>query len=565
MTHKVVGVLLAAVSSTALVTAAMADVTDKDLAKPAGNEWLHSNGSWDGTRFSTLSQINTSNARDLEVKWIYSIGGETDAQATPSYHDGLLFMPQDNGVHAIDAETGTRVWKYQYELPEDWGGQFIPFFTGKHRGVALYGDKVYFLSNDCNLIALDYRTGEVAFTQDSGRPYPKDFEMAADGNGYFCTSGALAVPGKIIIPMNATDTGGLQGYVDARDPETGEKLWEANMIPGPGEPGAETWPGNSREYGGAGPWIVGSYDPDLNMYYTGTANAYPWNPYTERQGAGTDAAMANVGAAAIVAVDVETGEVPWRYTVVPGDPWDYDAMQTPILVDMDGRRTIVQANKTGFMHYLDAETGEFLQAPAIADKITWAKGYNPDGSPIWGQAIPAEGEMVEFWPSFLGATNMYPAAYNPQSGQMYLARRETGANWLFEKVQVVSNVRNLGVTFEALQGGDQVVSGHNIKDGSEVWRISHPEDGYSGGMLTTAGNLTIFANQAGLVHVTNADTGEILYTFNANSASKAGPMTYVAGGEQYITFPFGGLPSFGSAPDDNPVNHASVMVTFGLK
>ena len=531
------------------------------MARPAGTQWLHLNGNWDGTRYSTLSDLNPCNASELKVKWVYSTGAKTDTQATPIYHDGLLYFPQDNSIHAIDASTGARVWKFDHELPEDWGGQFIPFFTGKHRGVAISGNKVWFLSNDCTLYGLHYKSGEVLVNLKIDRPYPKDFEMSSDGNGYFCTSGPLAIPGIIIVPMNATDTGGLQGYVHGHDAETGERLWAANMIPAPGEPGADTWPGDSRIYGGAGPWIVGSWDPELKMYFTGTANAYPWSPYSDRKGRG-GGDMANEGAAAIVAVNTDTGKVAWRYTVTPGDPWDYDAMQTPMLHTINGRRTIIQPNKTGYIHYLDAATGKYLMAPQFADKITWANGYNSNGLPNWAQTIPPEGEEIIVWPSLLGGTNMYPSALNPKTGMMYLARQEAKMAYTLEKVQVVSNVRNLGAAFEILPGGIQTPSANRISDGSEVWRITISKAGFPGGMLTTAGNLTIFATAGGTVYVTNATTGEVVYNFSANSTSKSGPLTYAVGGKQQITFAFGGLPTFSSAPEDNPVNNSGIMVTF---
>ena len=552
-------------ASSALIvtaTASQAGVTDQDLARGAGAEWLHANGSWDGTRFSNLTQLTPSNASELSVKWIYSIGGDTDAQATPLYHDGLVFLPQDNGVHAVDAQTGSQVWHFEHELPEDWGGQFVDFFTGKHRGLAISGENIYFLANDCTIYSLNNKSGEVVNSKKIDRPYPKDFDMSDDGNGYFCTAGPLAIPDQLIVPMNATDTGGLQGYVESYDLETLELNWAANMIPGPDEPGGDSWPGDSRIYGGAGPWIVGSYDPDLNMYFTGTANAYPWTPYGERDGAGAGG-KTNDGAAAIVAVNVETGKVAWRYTVVPGDPWDYDSMQTPMLVTIDGRRTVVQPNKTGYTHYLDATSGQYLQSPQFADRITWADGYNSDGTPIWAAAIPPEGETVEIWPSLLGGVNMSPSAINPNTGMVYLPRREAAMSYVFEKVQIVSNVRNLGVTFEVLPGGTEVNSAHDLINGSEVWRHTIGKDGDAGGMLTTAGNLTIYATQGGLVTIVNATTGEIVYSFNTNSTSHSGPITYVDGGEQLITFALGGQPTFGSAPDDNKTNHSSIMVTFG--
>lgn len=560
---RITGLLAAASSLVIAATAANAFVSDNDLARPAGGEWLHINGSWDGTRYSTLSQLTPNNAGNLGVKWVYSIGGETDTQATPLYADGVLYLPQDNAVHAVDARSGSQIWKYEWELPEDWGGQFVPFFTGKHRGVAIAGDNIYFLSNECTLIALNAKSGDEVFAHKVDRPYPKDFEKSDESNGYFCTSGPVAIPGQIIVPMNATDTGGLQGYVHGHDSETGEQLWAANMIPAPGEPGADTWPGNSAEYGGAGPWIVGSFDPETGTYFTGTANAYPWNPYTERDGAGAGG-MRNEGAAAIVAVNTETGKVNWRYTVVPGDPWDYDAMQTPMLAKIDGNLTVIQPNKTGFMHYIDAASGKYLQAPQIADMVNWAKGYDSAGDPIWDAPIPPEGETAIIWPSLLGALNMSPSAINPNTGMVYLPRMEASMSYVLEKVQVTSNVQNLGAVFEILPGGSQVNSAHDLKSGAEVWRVTDSKGGDAGGMLTTAGNLTMFASQGGRVTVTNATTGEVVYTFNTNSTSHSGGITYLVDGKQYVTFALGGLPQFGSAPDDNPVNHSSLMITFGL-
>ena len=176
--------LLAAASLLFLAaTPAQANVSEADLARPAGGEWLHINGSYDANRFSTLTHLTADNAGDLDVKWIYSVGGETDMQASPLYHDGLLYLPQDNMVHAVEARSGNRVWKYDWELPEDWGGQFVPFFTGKHKGVGIHGDNIYFITNECTIVALNAKSGEEVFTHKIDRPYPKDFEAADDSNG----------------------------------------------------------------------------------------------------------------------------------------------------------------------------------------------------------------------------------------------------------------------------------------------------------------------------------------------------------------------------------------------
>jgi alcohol dehydrogenase (cytochrome c) len=441
----------------------------------------------------------------------------------------------------------------------------VDFFTGKHRMAAISGENAILLSNECSIHAVNYKTGEGVYRFKIDRIYPKNFEKSTDGNGYFCTSGPLAIPGnKLIINMNATDTGGLQGYVQGHSAKDGSQLWAANMIPGPGEPGSDSWPGDSRIYGGAGPWIVGSWDADLKQYVVGTANAYPWSPYTERDGAGAGN-QRNEGAAAIVAVNTDSGKVNWRYTVVPGDPWDYDAMQTPILITLDGKKTIIQPNKTGYIHVLDAKTGKFHRAMPFSDKITWAKGYDNDGNPIWNFPVPEEGKEVEVWPSLLGGVNMYPNAYNPKTGLVYTAGREAAMSYVLEKVQVVSNVRNLGASFEILPGGKEVERGNDVKTGKEKWRYETAKAGYSGGMLTTAGNLTAWATQGGEITIADATTGKVLFQMAANATSKSGPATYTVDGQQRITFAFGGTGGFGSVGDDwHNTNNGSFLVSLGL-
>jgi len=514
-------------------------VTDVLLAADPGESWLHTNGNWAGHRFSTLTELNTSNVKSLKPAWLFSTGGKTDAQNTPLYHDGLVYFAQDNTVFAIDARSGRRVWKYEHKLPDDWGGQFVSFFTGKHRGLAIYGEYIYFLSNDAKLHAIQYKTGQMKFVKSyPDFPYPKDFTKAKDSNGYVTTVGPFAIPGTIIVPMNATDTGGLQGYVIGVNPDTGEMKWKANMIPVPGEPGGETWPAGSVQWGGAGPWITGSWDPELKMYFTGTANAYEWNP-KERGGGKLD----NLGAASVVAVDTEAGKVAWRYTAVPGDPWDFDVVQTPMLISIDGKTTIVHPNKTGFIHYLEPKTGKFLKAVPFADKINWAKGYDVSGRPIGQLDLPIEGgPKIDVWPSVLGGVNMYPSAYNPLTGDVYLPAANIGMKYFYEDIKIVSNVRALGANWEFIWGYE-VDEARDVKSGREVWRDQKSKNGYAGGMLTTAGNLTFYTSQDGVFHAVNATTGENLYTFNLGTTAYSGPITFTVDGRQCVVQAAGGTPA----------------------
>jgi alcohol dehydrogenase (cytochrome c) len=514
-------------------------VSDGMLAADPGESWLHTNGNWAGHRYSTLTQLNAGNAKNLKLAWLFSTGGKTDAQNTPLYHDGLVYFAQDNTVFALDASNGRVRWKYEHKLPDDWGGYNVSFIQGKHRGLAISGEYIYFLSNDAKLHALQYKTGTAKFVKAyPDFPPPKDFAKSQDATGYATTVGPTAIPGTIIVPMNGTDFGGRPGYVIGVNPENGDMKWKANMIPGPDEPGYDTWPPGSHEYGGAGPWISGSWDPELKMYFTGTANAYEWNP--KKRGGGK---MDNVGAASVVAVNTDSGKVDWRYLTVPGDPWDFDVPQTPMIISIDGRKTIVHPNKTGYIHYLDPKTGKFQRAVLFVDKINWIKGYDDNGRPIGQIDQPIEGgPKVEVWPSLAGGVNMYPAAYNPKTGYVYLPAVNTGMMYFFEDIKIISNVRHFGANWDFIWGYE-VNLATDVKSGKEVWRDQKSKHGYAGGMLTTAGNLVFYTSQNGAFQAMNATTGELLYTFNLGTTAYAGPITFVADGKQCVVQAVGGTPS----------------------
>jgi alcohol dehydrogenase (cytochrome c) len=535
-------------------------VTDIMLSSDAGESWLHTNGNLSGWRYSTLNQVNAGNAGKLKVAWMMTPGAKTDSQATPSVHDGVIYFPQDNKVLAIDGASGRVLWKYEHKLPDDWGGYNVSFFTGKHRGLALYGGNVYFLSNDAKLHAIDMKTGKAKWVKGyDGFDYPKDFAKAKDSNGYCTTVGPMALPGgTIIVPMNATDTGGLPGYVLGVNGETGAMLWKANMIPAKGEKGYDTWPEGSTAFGGAGPWITGSWDPELKMYFTGTANAYEWNPKNRGEGK-----MDNVGAASVVAVNTDSGKVEWRYTAVPGDPWDYDVPQTPMVISIDGKKTVVQPNKTGFTHYLDAKTGAFVKALPFADKIDWAKGYDKNGRPIAQIPLPKEGgDPVTMYPSLLGGVNMYPNAYNPKTGNLYLAATNGAMKYGFEEIKVISGVRHFGA-YQEFMWGNETDKAVNVKTGAETWRNEYSKPGYAGGMMTTAGNITVYTTQGGLFTVSNATTGEILFQQSLGITAKSGPVTYLLNGKQYIVQALGGQPGFGR-DEAHGLEFGSAIVAYTL-
>lgn len=562
MKFSMKGIALALATAGVVGLAQAAPVTDAMLAKDAGDSWLHTNGNWAGWRFSTLNQVTPSNASKLHVAWVFSAGGKNDAQNTPLYHDGLVYFAQDNKVFALDGGTGRVVWKYEHKLPDDWGGYNVPFITGKHRGLAIYGENIYFLSNDAKLHAINYKTGAKVFVKDyqgDGFPYPKDFAKAKDSTGYATTVGPMAIPGQIILPMNGTDFGGLPGYVLGVDPANGDIKWKANMIPMGSEKGADTWPEGSQQWGGSGPWITGSWDPDLKMYYTGTANAYEWNP--RNRGGGK---MENLGAASIVAVSTVDGKVPWRWSAVPGDPFDYDIPQTPMVITIDGQKQIVQPNKTGYIHYLDAKSGKFLRAVAFVDKIDWVQGYDANGKPVNMRPAPEEGgAAVELWPSLLGGVNMYPNAYNPDTGDIYLAATNAGMKYGLEEIKIISNVRHFGA-YQEFIWGKEMEKAVNVKSGQQAWKNEIDRPGYAGGMLTTAGGLTVYSTQGGEFTVADAKTGKIVYQLNLGTAAKAGPITFNHKGKQVFVQALGGLPGFGRDEAWN-AEFGSLVVAFTVE
>ena len=269
-----------------------------------------------------------------------------------------------------------------------------------------------------------------------------------------------------------------------------------------------------------------------------------------------------MGAASVVAVNTDTGKVPWRYTVVPGDPWDYDTMSTPLIITIDGRKTIVQPNKTGFIHYLDAETGQFLRAPRFSDKINWADGYDVEGRPLNQIALPEQGgDTLEVWPSVFGGVNMYPVAYNPDSGMIFLPATNLGMMYGYEEVKVISNVRNLGATFEFLfdrEDAYEVNLAMDVGSGNEIWRDQKTKWGFAGGMLSTAGGLVFYTSQNADFQAVDAASGEILYSVNLGTTPKSGPITYMLDGKQYVVQALGGVPGWGY--EEHGLEHGNLVV-----
>ncbi|MGH8598775.1 MAG: PQQ-binding-like beta-propeller repeat protein, partial [Gammaproteobacteria bacterium] len=385
-----------------------ATVTMARLENPEPANWLMYRRTYNSWGYSPLTQINRENVKHLIPVWTFSTGMLEAHQSPPIVNDGMMFIttPQ-NHVLALDARSGELVWRYQRELPEDLF-QLHP----TNRGVALYGDAVYLATVDAYLVALDARTGAVLWEQAVG-----DYLA-----GYYMTLAPLAIDGKILIGVSGGEFG-TRGFIQAFAAADGKPLWKTYTIPGPGEPGHDTWPGDTWQRGGAPVWVTGSYDPETRLTYWGTGNAGPWIS-DSRSGD-------NLYTTSVLALDAETGAIRAHHQYHWNDAWDWDEVSAPLLVDVtrDGRsiKALVHAGRDGYLWLLERKHDAigFIDAKKYVrqnvyraiDPITGRPEYEPTH-------VTRLGERVEYCPSIWGGKDWPPAAFNPSTGLLYIPANE---------------------------------------------------------------------------------------------------------------------------------------------
>ena len=326
--------------------------------------WLMYSGTLDSQRYSLLDEINVDNIDQLEMKWAYQIPVIDRAETVPLVVDGIMFITEaPSNVVAVDAATGRQYWRYDHELPDD-----LRICCGRNnRGVAILGETLFMSTLDAHLVAIDARTGNLLW----------DAEVAEHSSGYSKTAAPMIVKDKVVTGIAGGEFG-IRGFIDAYDAATGELAWRAYTIPGPGEFGNDTWSGDSWKTGGSATWITGAYDPDLNLVYWGTGNPGPdWNG---------DARLGdNLYSDSALALNGDTGEIEWYFQFTPHDVHDWDAIQVPILADIEfqgqERKVMMWANRNAFFYTIDRATGEFLMGKPFATQ-TWAEGLDVNGAPI---------------------------------------------------------------------------------------------------------------------------------------------------------------------------------------
>jgi alcohol dehydrogenase (cytochrome c) len=515
-----------------------------DAAKEPHN-WLTYSGDYFGHRYSALRQIDATNVKNLELKWIYQGTVIGNWQATPLVVDGVMYVSQrPNDVVALDAATGRAFWIYRHNTSPDHRA----CCGANNRGLAISGDTLYMGTLDARLVAIDAKSGRQRWSATVG-------DMKA---GYSLTLAPLVVKDKVIVGVGGGDLG-IRGFIAAYNTETGKEVWRFYTIPGPGEPGHETWqkcpPGsqtycddNAWMHGGASVWVTGTYDPALNMTYWGAGNAGPdFNP-AQRPGD-------NLYTDSVVALDVDTGKLRWHYQFTPHDAYDYDSVQIPVLADIKWQggpvKAMVFANRNGFFYVLDRETGRFLMGKPFV-KVNWASGFDERGRPIQTPQPPGS----PTYPGVQGGTNWYSPSYSPRTGLFYLSAWEDYAH-IFQGVPtefqegryfVGGSPRNYvpvpdAPTTPGLRRGpinnwtDVAANGAILaldpSTGEQKWKFDMTDVSDSG-VLTTASDLLFTGGREGYFQALDARTGKLLWKANLGGQIPSGPMTYAVDGKQYV-------------------------------
>jgi len=529
-------------TSSAAPLAALKDVPPQRIeAAVAGTQdWLTYSGNYLGHRYSELDQITPANVHRLTMKWIYQpLSDFRRLETTPLVADGVMFVslpPSD--VAALDAVTGRQLWRHSGTVPSQ-----SPAGSWRvNRGVALLGDRVFVAGIDGRVKALDAKTGAVRWSR----------LLLDHSKAYSFSAAPLAVRDMVIVG-NAGGDFPTRGFLVALDAATGAERWRFETVPAPGQPGNETWAGDSWQNGGAAPWMTGSYDPQLNRIYWGIGNPAPDHVGSVREGD-------NLYSNSIVALDAQTGRLVWHFQFTPHDLHDWDSTQVPIVVpaaDGSGEGKILFANRNGFYYVLDRKTGRFLGATPYV-RQTWARSISPEGRPVPADEATPTPAGVIVYPSSEGATNWWPPAYDPVSSRVFVPFMERGGIFYSTepteprsgKLYLLGSSR--GLTGEPFHTG---VKALDAATGNVVWTYAgakRTEDPETAGLLATAGGL-VFGGDYFRLFALDAATGTRLWESIVGGEVAAAPMTYLAGGRQYVAIPSGRVLLAYGLPDDLPL------------
>jgi alcohol dehydrogenase (cytochrome c) len=514
-----------------------AQVTPQRLTRAAEEpqNWLMYSGGYFSQRYSALKQLDRSNVKNLEMKWILPNQVFGAWQSTPLVVDGVMYVTQrPNDVLAVDAKTGRVFWLYRYTPSPD----ARVCCGSNNRGVAILGDALFMGTLDGRLVAIDTKTGKANWNVPVGDPKL----------GYSITMAPLIVKDKVLIGVGGGEYG-IRGYVAAFDARTGKEVWRFYTVAAPGEPGGETWKGDAWKTGGGSIWLTPSYDPELNLTYWGVGNPGPdWNP-DQRPGD-------NLYTDSVIAVDADTGKLRWHYQFTPNDAYDYDSVQIAVLADItyQGKptKTMMWANRNGNFYVLDRTNGKFLSGKPFV-KVNWMSGFDETGRPI--QTPQPAGQPT--WPGNQGGTNWYSPSFSPRTELFYVTAWENYASvYRREAMEYIPGrvfgggghtpltpvpgapVVRIGRTNPINSWTDAVGHGAVIaidpRTGQHKWKFDQ-FDVSDSGILTTGGDLLFTGGREGYFYALDARTGEMLWKASLGGQIVNGPITYTVDGKQYVS------------------------------
>lgn len=512
-------------------------VTAERLTQPEDRNWLQSRRTYDGHGHSPLAQITKDNVAQLAEVWSHPTGPYRPApeftalpargahQAAAIVNEGVMFMTTpDNQVIAMDARTGEEHWRYQHPLPED----LVPVHP-TNRGVSLWGDKVFFATLDAMVVGLDARTGEKLWSQ----------TMADWMEGYYSTLAPLVVDGKVMAGVSGGEFG-IRGFVQAFDAETGNPLWKTYTIPGPGEPGSESWPGDTWQNGGGPVWITGNYDPEAKLAYWGTGNAAPW--------VGALRPGDNLYTTSTIGVDPETGRIATHFQYHWNDTWDWDEVVPPTLIDLQGengdtQKLAVRFARNGYIYKLDRTGGKlsFVEGKPYVYQNAFT-GLDPKtGRPEYNQEIlPELGKRVEFCPSAWGGRDWPAESYDPARSTVFISVNENhcgameGAPVEYEPGALYLGSGLEMTPTEAAKEHIGAVQAWDVRTMEKKWQVNFKSPNW-GPVLSTAGGLVFLGGtNDSMFRALDADTGAELWSVKLDGGVVSPPTSFEIDGKQHI-------------------------------
>jgi len=499
-------------------------VTTERLKNPEAANWLMIRGTYNGWGYSPLDQITPKNVKQLSLAWVFSTGATNAHEAAPVVNNGVMYLSAPgNQVIAIDAKTGNQLWRYRREVPT---GAIVMHPVS--RGVALYGNKVFFASNAAVLVALDAVTGKEIWTA----------TVEDNKKGYYLSGAPVVADGKVMVGTSGGEWG-IRGFVAAYDTETGKEVWRTHTIPAPGEPGSETWPkGDEWKTGGGPTWVAGNYDPATNLLYWGVGNGGPWM--------GDLRPGDNLYTSSTIVLDASTGKLVGHFQYDPNEAFDWDEVSPPLLVDFtrNGRTIsgLVNVARDGYMWFLERDKKgplKFVDAKPYVLQTAF-KSVDPKTGHVEYANKPGVDKSADFCPMYLGAKNWQPAAFNPKTRMVYiptsanLCTTMTGMKPEYRAGSTYTGGRN---TLFIAPGADHIgeTAAWSVDTTKKSWSYDFTNSTNWGAILTTASGLVFGGGTADRIfRALDASTGQLLWQMPTNSGVMGQPATFMVDGKQYV-------------------------------